>query len=391
VGTGIPSPLASIARLGQYYRSLIDIAGAAMHDAMISRLLVALDRYRDFDKVHLPSRMRSMAGFLFLYLANHGWQHRGHDGTLMFGKNLAYSHVLREVTILEHADHPEWLKAGQRLNEKFEVRRGFLRTHGGVSIAILVSFATFLYAASNDTKKLHLRALDIAAGVAGVGSSVATGLEIAVLRSVADDLSATSVLGKKLSDRALQLGALSAAFGLVASAVAGLEQYNRGNSYGAWTHWISAASSGLSIAGWLSTARFVMFSFYATGIGLALGIVVFAMVILEGEIRDGTEYLMETYWRNVDHPKSEARRFPAHLKAVDDAIAGAIKVGAFDEFHMRVGSPKKDLSTTAPPTFHAAHALGFEQEEIAALFNVRPAIVRVQAGIEAVDYKEALK
>jgi len=73
---------------------------------------------------------------------------------------------------------------------------------------------------------------------------------------------------------------------------------------------------------------------------------------------------------------------------------GAVFVGALAllaSLLMRVGAPMTDVREKDPPTFYAAHALGFEQSEIASLFNVSPAIVRVQTGIEEPDYGEIVR
>ena len=376
------SLLKKLGTAGKYYRLGPSIIGGAVSEGVLMKLWESLDGSASW-------RGKRLAGLLLRFLITTGIPDN-HNAKIMFAARLDFKKVLDELDKFPKSNTPKALQARAKAFADLKLRDQFARTQGTVGLGLLASAAILWSAVVDEDQTAVQRTFAIAAGIAGSVESVShMAIYIKAYRGQTEALKLT----KLVTDG---LGRMYIVFAMIAAGAAFLEKrkISDGLSFtggalrmsgwfvtlyavpaaAAETEAAVAAAAELALqrvgarllAGWLGLIGSVV-----GGIGLAWAVLP-ALTIPD----QGIEKVLYPYFEKVIEPGGP---FAGHAEALRSQLTknrrcfathfSAIRMPKMPGGYDVAGEPGR-WEDDEPPTFHAAHMLGFMAGEVATLFDV---------------------
>jgi len=377
------SVLKKLGIAGKYYRLGPSIVGSAVSEGVLMKLWDSLDGSASW-------RGNRLAGLLLRFVVSTGIPDNNNARLILAGR-LDFGKVLAELDKFPKTKTPEALQkradafAGLRLKDQFA------RSSGTVGLGLLASVAILWSAAVDDEYGAAQRGFAVAAGIAGVAESVS---HMAIYINAYQGQTEVLGLTRQVADT---IGRWYIVLAMVAAGVAFYEKRKVsdglsfvGGALRASGWFVTMYSAGGEarllaegarvgarlLAGWLGLIGSVV-----GGIGLAWGLMPPLSIPVQG-----IEKVLYPYFEKVIEPTgpfaAHAELLRSHLRKAQRCFAthfSAVRMPTLPGGYDVVGEPGR-WENDEPPTFHAAHMLGFMAGEVADLFGVPEQDV-VAAGI----------
>ncbi len=364
-----------LAGAGVYYRDAMKIVGAALGPGVLLTL---------WDTVEGSSatRGRRLAGLLLRFAISTATPDAS-NSQLMIGRRLSVAKVLAEVGTLPDHGSDAALRARFDALQKLDLKEQFFRAPALQGLGIVIAVAILWSAVADDEKEGFRRTVVLGAAIADLAdAALPVFLRYAQYKNVAEQT-------KAVGDVRIMAGGAAAMFGLLAATFALADKPRPSAALAFSAESMNLGAWVLELVGTNYTrrrttilvARGIGYRIAASGLALAgsiLGAVALAWSLLPPIVipMQGIERVLRAYFEQMLGHGGAFDGWAAHLRrslegskrafaTVFPAVRMPLRPGGYD-----VAGEPGVWKDDDPPTFHAAHSMGFTSAEVAALFAI---------------------